>query len=113
MLLAGIDTSFDLDFNDYLHSRFLMRGTSSLRNSLGTLNRRSLYFRGGNFLTSSVTIVSSLSANSLRAHNLTLLRAGTVIVAHSCSRLITVGADFWCHRIEGDLDATECHSFSR
>jgi len=42
MLLAGIDTSFDFDFNDYLHSRFLIRGTSSLRNLLGTLNRRSL-----------------------------------------------------------------------
>jgi hypothetical protein len=43
--------------------------------------------------------------------DLTLLRAGTVIVAHSCSRLITVGGDFLCHRIEGDLDATECTVF--
>jgi hypothetical protein len=33
-------------------------------------------------------------------------------VAHSCNRLITVGADFLRHRAEGDHDATECHSFS-
>jgi hypothetical protein len=27
ILLAGVDASFDFDFNDYLHSRFLMRRT--------------------------------------------------------------------------------------
>jgi WD40 repeat protein len=31
-------------------------------------------------------------------------------VAHSCSPLITVGADCLCRRVEGGLDATQFHS---
>ena len=56
MLLAGIDASFDFNFNDYLHSAFLCpapRHCATARNgSIPDL----FHFRVGNFLTSSVII---------------------------------------------------------
>ena len=68
MLLTGVDASFDFDFNDYLHSASLCAAPRHR----ATLSKRSapdlFHFRDGNFLTSSVIIVSSVSANSLRAH---------------------------------------------
>jgi hypothetical protein len=69
ILLAGIDTSFDLDFNDYLHPASFMRSTSSLRNWSETTNPDLFHFPAGNFLTSSVFIVYSVSGNRLRANN--------------------------------------------
>jgi hypothetical protein len=70
MLLAGIDASFDFDFNDYLHSASLCAApcySATARNgSISDL----FHFRIGNFLTSSVIIVSPVSGNSLRAHNI-------------------------------------------
>jgi hypothetical protein len=69
MLLTGVDASFDFDFNDYLHSASLCAAPRHR----ATLSKRSapdlFHFRDGNFLTSSVIIVSSVSANSLRAHS--------------------------------------------
>jgi hypothetical protein len=67
MLLAGIDASFDFDFNDYLHSAPLCaapRRGATLRIAQSDL----FHFRVGNFLTSSVIIVSPVSGNKLRAH---------------------------------------------
>jgi len=70
MLLTGVDASFDFDFNDYLHSASLCAAPRHR----ATLSKRSapdlFHFRDGNFLTSSVIIVSSVSANSLRAHTI-------------------------------------------
>jgi hypothetical protein len=60
MLLAGIDASFDFDFNDYLHSASLCaapRRGATLRIAQ-SLNPDLFHFQVGNFLTSSVIIVS-------------------------------------------------------
>ena len=70
MLLAGIDASFDFDFNDYLHSAFLMRRHLVAAQPFASLNPDLFHFRVGNFLTSSVIIVSPVSGNKLRAHKL-------------------------------------------
>jgi hypothetical protein len=56
MLLAGIDASFDFNFNDYLHSASLCpapRHCATART--GSIPDLS-HFRVGNFLTSSVII---------------------------------------------------------
>jgi hypothetical protein len=72
ILLTGVDASFDFDFNDYLHSASLMPSTSSLRNCSERSIPDLFHFRDGNFITSSVIIVSPVSGNRLRANNLIL-----------------------------------------
>jgi hypothetical protein len=67
ILLTGVDASFNFDFNDYLHNASLCAAPPHC----ATLSERSIpdlfHFRHGNFLTASIIIVSSVSANSLRA----------------------------------------------
>jgi hypothetical protein len=69
MLLAGIDASFDFDFNDYLHSASLCAATSFSATARNGSIPDLFHFQVGNFLTSSVIIVSPVSGNSLRAHS--------------------------------------------
>jgi hypothetical protein len=73
ILLAGVDASFDFDFNDYLHSASLCAASNPPQLLATRKTPDLLHFRIGNFLTSSVIIVSPVSGNRLRPHILGLL----------------------------------------
>ena len=68
MLLAGIDASFDFDFNDYLHIASLSAVPQPCATARNVQNPDLVHFPLGNFLTSSVIIVSPVSGNRLRPH---------------------------------------------
>src|SRR5208283_597059 len=70
ILLAGVDASFDFDFNDYLHIASLSAAPQPSATARNTQNPDLVHFRIGNFLTSSVIIVSPVSGNRLRPHSL-------------------------------------------
>jgi hypothetical protein len=56
MLLAGIDASFDFNFNDYLHSASLCAAPPYSATAWNGSIPDLFHFRVGNFLTSSVII---------------------------------------------------------
>jgi len=69
ILLAGVGASFDFDFNDYLHIASLSAVPQPCATARNVQNPDLVHFPLGNFLTSSVIIVSPVSGNRLRAHN--------------------------------------------
>jgi hypothetical protein len=69
ILLAGVDASFDFNFNDYLHIASLCAAPQPSATARNAQDTDLLHFPLGNFLTSSVIIVSPVSGNRLRAHN--------------------------------------------
>src|SRR5208337_601551 len=69
ILLAGVGASFDFDFNDYLHIASLSAVPQPCATARNVQNPDLVHFPLGNFLTSSVIIVSPVSVNRLRAHN--------------------------------------------
>ena len=69
ILLAGVGASFDFDFNDYLHIASLSALPQPCATARNVQNPDLVHFPLGNFLASSVIIVSPVSVNRLRAHN--------------------------------------------
>src|SRR5208337_511763 len=63
ILLAGVGASFDFDFNDYLHIASLSAVPQPCATARNVQNPDLVHFPLGNFLTSSVIIVSPVSVN--------------------------------------------------
>ena len=68
ILIAGVGASFDFDFNDYLHIASLCAVPQPRATARNAQNPDLVHFPLGNFLTSSVIIVSPVSVNRSRAH---------------------------------------------
>src|SRR5208282_2130105 len=81
ILLAGVDASFDFAFNDYLHIASLSAAPQPSATARNAQNPDLVHFRIGNFLTSSVIIVSPVSGNRLRPHRKTHGHAGLQLQA--------------------------------
>ena len=68
ILLADVDTSFDFQFNDYLHPASLCAAPHHCATARSPHPPDLFHFPIGKFLTCSVFIVSSVSGNSLRGN---------------------------------------------
>jgi hypothetical protein len=69
ILLASVNASFNFHFNDYLHPASLCSVPHPYATASQMTNLDLLHFPAGNFFSSSVIIVYSVSGNSLRANN--------------------------------------------
>ena len=92
ILLADVGASFNFDFNDYLHP-LPYAWFPSLRNTCYFTSSDLLHSLAGNFFTSSVIIVYSVSGNSPEANKLRLQRlpapASLCVVPHPYATLAT------------------------
>ena len=107
ILLTGVDASFDFNFNDDLHSASLCAAAPHC----ATLSERSIpdlfHSRVGNFLTSSVIIVSPVSGNSQRAHTQRQVSPHTIRSYRDTFRLLLQFAAKRLHKLPSALALSE------
>src|SRR4029077_10002491 len=77
--LAGVGASLDFHFNNYLHPASLCAAPHPYATPSEITNPDLLHFPSGNFFTSSVIIVFSVSGNSLRANSMGSIRPERLI----------------------------------
>src|SRR5208283_2417191 len=93
ILLAGVGASFDFDFNDYLHIASLSALPQPCATARNVQNPDLVHFPLGNFLTSSVIIVSPVSGDRLRANNIWSNGNQQASVTDNGKRVLRLGLD--------------------